>query len=399
MRGLRCGSVLLGLLIAGCGTDTSARRAAEVPMDTLANGAILVRNPEAGIWRDGDGWRLVEELRIGSLAGSGPDLFGNIAAIEVDPLGRIYVAESQASEIRVFEPDGRHVRTFGRQGRGPGELERVMGLGWTAEGHLIVADAVNGYVKFDTTGTYVSTVNRPNTGVMIMMIPWPGGFGPDGEIFDIAAQLRDGAMRRSLVRYSPDLAVADTIALPEEVSAPLTATRVTGNTRSVTMAAVPFTPSLMWHLDPAGSIWSGTNDNYRLIQQNLDGDTLRIVEREYTPEPVTAADRAAARERLADFIAQGGQFDESSIPAMKPAFGRMFVDDQSYLWVRPAGGGATEDAFRADVFDDEGRYLGRVGAAMRVSDTVLVRGDTFYAMIRDDLDVQHIVRMRIDGRE
>jgi hypothetical protein len=76
----------------------------------------------------------------------------------------------------------------------------------------------------------------------------------------------------------------------------------------------------------------------------------------------------------------------------------MFIDDRSYLWIRPSAGPANEAEFRADVFDDEGRYLGRVGAEMPVSDVVLIRGNTFYAMVRDDLDVQHIVRRRVEGR-
>lgn len=118
------GGVLAVISFGACGeagADNADGWAGTV--DTLSNGAIRVSNPEQGLWDDGEGWRLVEELRIGSMDGEGPELFGNIIGLEVDPLGRIYVADSQAREIRVFDARGHHVRTFGGRGEEPGECE------------------------------------------------------------------------------------------------------------------------------------------------------------------------------------------------------------------------------------------------------------------------------------
>jgi len=93
-------------------------------VDTLPNGAIEVHNPSHGIWDSATTWQVIEEVRIGSLEGTGPDLFGRISALEVDKTGRFYVFESQAQEIRVFEPSGEYVRTIGREGGGRVSSER-----------------------------------------------------------------------------------------------------------------------------------------------------------------------------------------------------------------------------------------------------------------------------------
>jgi hypothetical protein len=50
-----------------------------------------------------------------------------------------------------------------------------------------------------------------------------------------------------------------------------------------------------------------------------------------------------------------------------------------------------------DVFDADGRYLGRVlpPASLRVEPEPLARGDTVWAVVRDELDVPSIVRFRM----
>ena len=88
---------------ASCG-DAPAAWAGTV--DTPATGQVVVRNPRAPLWPDGHEWRLAEELRVGTVAGEGPELFGRITSLAVDPAGQIYVLEGQAQEIRVFGPDG-----------------------------------------------------------------------------------------------------------------------------------------------------------------------------------------------------------------------------------------------------------------------------------------------------
>jgi len=97
-------------------------------MDTLPSGTIVVTNPAQGVWDSASSWRVSEDLRIGTLEGTGPDLFGQIDALEVDRDGRIWVLEGQAQELRVFGRDGRWLRTIG--GRAAGRASSLRRSAW-----------------------------------------------------------------------------------------------------------------------------------------------------------------------------------------------------------------------------------------------------------------------------
>src|SRR5690606_30898672 len=126
-------------------------------VDTLASGRLVVRNPDAPLWRAGEAWELHERFRLGAMDGDGADVFGNIVDVELGPDGALYVLDAQASEVRAFGSDGAHLRTFGRSGRGPGEFNRAAGMAFDAHGTLWVMDWGNArYSGFDpSTGALV----------------------------------------------------------------------------------------------------------------------------------------------------------------------------------------------------------------------------------------------------
>ena len=128
------------VVVLACGgdSDTGGRWAGTV--DTLENGVVLVSNPATGIWDSTTSWRLIEETRIGSVDGDGPDVFSVVIGLEADELDRIYVLDRQIQEVRVFEENGSYVRTLGRAGEGPGEFRGADGLGWGPQGRLWVVD-------------------------------------------------------------------------------------------------------------------------------------------------------------------------------------------------------------------------------------------------------------------
>jgi hypothetical protein len=382
-------TVCLAAILTACGAGerTTAGHWTGT-MDTLANGAIHIQNPATGIWDDATAWRIEEELRIGTADGAGPDLFGSIIDLEVDSYGRIYLLERQASEVRVFDATGAHLRTFGRAGSGPGEFKQPTGFAWTADSTLLVVDPNNArYVVFDTTGAYLTGHHRPIGGYSI---PWPGGIDAEGYLYDVA--FTDGGS--ALIRYDAAMAPADTFLLPKYDGASFEL-REEGRMMA---AGIPFAPYMSRYHDTRGSLWYGITDRYRIIQQQLGGDTIRIIERAAATVPVTTAEREEAVENLEWFTRQGGKIDPSRIPTTKPAFGAITLDDQGYLWVRPATSSAEKDQL-FDLFDPEGRYLGEVRSYVALSRNMLIRGDLIYAEVQDELGVPYVIRARIVGRE
>ena len=376
-------------LAAACGRGGGGDA---VRVDTLPGGTVAVHNPERGAWTEQTAWRAVEDLRLGRTDGGGPDVFAAPAALEVDALGRLYVLDAQAAEVRVFGADGRHVRSFGRQGAGPGELAQAMGMTFAPDGALWVLDPGNGrFSVFDTTGAPLRTLRRDNSHVAF---PWPGRFDRQGRLWDVAQGGSLGASP-ALLRIDPATGRMQRVELP--VFMP---TQFTTEHGSVKVAApVPFSPALVWALDDEGRVWSGVSGRYRLRLHQPAGDTLRVVERAGTPVEVSPQERDSVPAQMKWFTDQGGRIDLSRIPRHKPAFVSIRTDDQGWLWVRPSlPAEARGTAF--DVFDPEGRYQGRVPLPVEHQDhlPLLIRGDRVYAVVLGADDVPQVVRFRIQGR-
>lgn len=381
---------LMLALAAGCGERGTP---GAIRVDTLQNGAVAVHNPEQGLWTDKTAWRAVEDLRIGAADGTGPDVFANPSALEVDALGRLYVLDPQLNEVRVFGPDGAHVRTLGRKGGGPGELAQPAGLTLAPDGALWVMDPANArFTVWDSAGTLRSTVPR-REGAHVF--PWRGRFDRRGRLWDIGPG--DAGMQGSpaLLLVDPATGRTERRPLPTYKHAIFEMNRDGGH-MSVT---VPFTPSFSWTLDGEGRVWSGVTDRYRLTLHEPGGDTVRVVERAYTPVPVSAAERDSTRVQLKWFTDQGGEIDLSRVPGSKPAFGSLLADDRGWLWVSPSRP-ADEKQPAFDVFDPEGRYQGRVTVPLENASaySMLIRGNHIYAIAQNDDGVPQVVRMRIEGR-
>jgi hypothetical protein len=360
-------------------------------VDTLPSGHVVVTNTARPLWPEGSEWQVVEEFRIGSVAGDGPEVFGRIVSFEVDPAGRIWVLESQSQQLRVFDAAGAFVRTIGRSGGGPGEFSQPVRVEAGPDGHIWVMDPSNNRLSvFDSAGVYLE--GRHALGGFVI-VPWPGRFDAQGRYY-APVPLTDGPFRIGLVRYDAAFAPTDTLDVPRDPVERDRFEHSRGEGRMV--AGVPFQGGLQSALSRAGTIWSLVTDQYRLFETGPTGDTLRTITRAFEPIPVTEADREQAREDLDWFVSQGGQVDWSRLPDTKPLATSFFLADDGHLWVGlvtpPDSTGS-----RFDVFDPAGRYLGtvRLPFPLSRSPAPILRNDVLYGVTLDEMDVPFIVKARI----
>ncbi len=109
---------------------------------------------------------------------------------------------------------------------------------------------------------------------------------------------------------------------------------------------------------------------------------------------VTPEERDSLVETLRERV--NAPIDVSKIPAQKPAFSQIRVEESGHLWVTPSAPSGTPGT-RLDVFDPAGRFLGSLSVDLRVSQ-LWIRGNKVYGVHRDELDVPFVVRLRIGGR-
>jgi len=373
-------------------------------------GVAIVENTIQGLWTQSSGWTLEEELRIGGLGGELPYQFGQVGAIAVDSKGHIYVPDTQAQEVRVFSASGDYLRTVGRPGSGPGELGPgasvvLISLGDT----LLVPDVRNRRInRYAPDGRSLGSVplepekGRPmryhlnSTGGMAVQVR------PMGLPNDPATDPTD-----AVVLVEPSGVFGDTIL------------RIPTGGLFEGPGVHYFTPEPWWDVTDSLTVLYGMNNEYRIGYFDGSGSLERVVSMPSDPNPITDRDIRAFFSYLDRAWLDSG-VSPSALAARHqrvhfaeflPIFASFNTGYRGSLWVQPvqAPGLLSDEEIELynfvedfgstewDVFDREGRYLGKVKMPPRFTPRAFI-GDKIYGVTRDDLDVQFVVRLRVvDG--
>src|SRR5262245_18056753 len=122
-----------------------------------------------GLGKDGKGHQVFKfspdgkvllTLGKAGVAGDGPDEFNAPSAVVVAPNGDIFVADGHGgntnARIVKFNKHGKFIKTWGKKGSGPGEMDIPHALAMDSRGRLFLADRGNNRVQiFDQEGNYV----------------------------------------------------------------------------------------------------------------------------------------------------------------------------------------------------------------------------------------------------
>ncbi|WP_420448792.1 hypothetical protein [Candidatus Palauibacter sp.] len=354
-------------------------------------------------------WTLVEDLRVGSVDGDGPDVFGELRGLVVLPAGGFAVLDSHAQEVRVFAADGSHRATYGGNGEGPGELRDAHGLMLDPHGRLWVTDPSNSRLSvFDPeTGFVESFRHNFDFYAYIFM----GTMTADGRI--VRPNLRPPGFNI----YDLNMELVKSISRPAPESGGLSAREAAQQGEDATPAGfawesrdgsragfmgVPFYPRGVQYYDRDGTVWSGAHETdpagYRIARRHLAGDTTLIVEARKPHIPVSREERDAAIEGIRESLREQGadtDRDWSKIPDVKPSIVNLFTSAEGDIWVRVP---STGEEATWDVFSADGTYAGTAtSAALNALPFLppIVRGDEFWAIVTDALGVQYVARARI----
>ena len=388
------------LALAGCG-DTASRSNWTTVRDTLPSGTARVTNvPTADVPPT---WTLVEELRVGSVEGAGPDVFGYLKGLVVLDGGGFAVLDSQVQELRVFGPDGAHIATHGRKGQGPGEFVDANGLMLGPNGRLWVPDTRNGRMSvFDPEDGFIESF--PFADGTFNSV-WNGAMVNGSRIYRPSSA---SGNRKQLRVYDLTMTQIDSLPLPADrpedeaydpESQPGVFYQETGG--GYLMYGIPFFSAEVSYIDSRGKAWStqAGDPQYRIRRWQPSGGTELLLETRRPPVPVPAAERDSVIDLMRQMLSNMGvdrQWDWSRIPNVKPAVEAIFESAEGNLWVRTPSGG---DGVLFDVYSGDGAHLGTasLGPGLNLFDRVapVVRGDMAWLIVMDELDVNYVVRGRI----
>jgi hypothetical protein len=401
--------VAVWLAAGGCSREDRTPAALEwrAHVDTVGD-TITVRTLA------GSEWGVVElepELRVGALEGADHEIFGEVIALTIDAADNIYVYDRQVPALRKYAPDGRYLATFGRQGGGPGEYANSDGgLAALAGGRIVLRDPGNArFTVYASDGEYLES--------------WParGGTFTSTPIFSSAdggfySPVFGGGQPMRLVHYAPDGTPGDSLAPPvRRVERATVSAQTEGASQTW---SVPFSEIALWTWHPEGYYISAVSGRYAIDLLRRDRHVLRIA-KDVEPAPVTSEERAAEEDRVSRAMRRlvpSWRWNGPPIPQTKPILRRLYAGEGGRIWAllhQPSEQVAVDEPepapdagpplpqFREpivfDVFEHDGRYLGRVAApaAFSIGPRPIFRGDHVWSTERDELGVQYVVKYRI----
>jgi len=155
----QAGVWILALTILFGACADAAEPSAEA-IRSVSVGVSSVRNPSS----DRElAWEFERLFALGGVD-EGPAAFFRVfpSSIGVDADGNLYVLDAGNYTVAKFDPTGRHIRSFGRQGEGPGEFGFPSDMAVHRDGSVAVYDFDGrGLSRFDPDGEFTGTLPLP----------------------------------------------------------------------------------------------------------------------------------------------------------------------------------------------------------------------------------------------
>lgn len=370
-------AVLLLAVLTACGGDA-------LPEQTIVSDSAGIRVvSNLGPDRPLD-WTFTPTLTIGGKE-EGPESFYSVSerTVGVDAVGRIYVLDADGHRLLLFAGDGTHLRTLGREGKGPGEISWPFGLTVKPDGTALIDDVGRGTVHgYDSEGTPLDAVEElvPNNRRI---------WGTDG-YHSALSTIEDDRMLYRFFRVVD----ADTTELARHTSPATGVVELESCGMALSGMSLLFSSNIVWDAW-RGRAAASVGTSYRI--ETFDRGThvasyRRSIEPTRTTRDLAVRELgegmrvmtpAGVRECSADEVIEKRGFAE-----FVPAVRAVRVGPDGRIWVS-RGGPRPEDT-PTDVLAADGTYMGTLPANAPFPIGFLPDG-RMLASERDELDVTRLV--------
>ena len=296
----------------------------------------VVKNPKEPLYKT-PVLEFTEDLSLGGPDAEGDYAFSQIRHFAIDDSGAIYVLDSKEAHVKVFDASGRYLRTIGRKGQGPGEIEAPRSVSINrGSGELAVLQTSRRMSFFKLDGTFLRHLSFKEIWALY------GAVDSRGHIYVTEGVVDEKDPRYEVKMLGPDGSV---IAMLARSPAP-----VRSGGKLTAFAAVAW-----FVVDREDHLIYGYPLTYEIQYFGPAGPKLlKKITREHDPVAVTEQERR-------DWEKQNGRGPGQAVDFEKDhsAFDRFFASDDGHLFVRTWEKDKDGRSVH-DIFDAEGRFIGRV---------------------------------------
>lgn len=359
--------------------------------------------------------RLVSEIEIGAEDGAEEETFGWVVTVLATPDRGFLVFDAQVPALRRFDSTGAFVRIIGNKGRGPGEFEQVNGIARLPDDRIVIWDATGARLNtYSDTGAFLTSWRVPFSGRFGQNMLWADQAGRTYAWSELASDPGNPSRGTyGVIVFDSAGGVLDSIPYPVWRGPPPSLIAKTPDGRGASSFTFPFWPQSVAKVSPTGGFVSGPGDPYVLYLTHREGSKPVRIDREFTPVLVTATERSEHRALVESGLRQtdpNWSWTVADIPKEKPAYEQLTVALDGRIWVEVSTAAIEIPAAELpavkpgqeqprptlyDVFSPAGRLLGRVQLPRRVIFHTSI-GNDVYAVRWDSLDVEYVVRYRVE---
>jgi hypothetical protein len=272
----------------------------------------------------------------------------------VDAQGNIFLWDlplTKADIVYKLDPEGNFITSFLKHGQGPGEVQSPSTAEITSDNELMISDFFpRKLLYFDLHGIFLreERLDERIGGAYTLR---------SSHYFVLKTRTIPGSNNRESLRTICDDSFQETMILTSKKLQDLrTAERINGITAD---------ESFLLYAVSRDKIYLGDNEKeiYEILCFDLEGDLIRKIRKIFTPVKVTEEfkkKKLAPYEKPANAMMRSVR-NRLYFPNHFPPYQNMFCDDEGHLFVMTYETGKNRGEYLWDIFDDEGRYLGKVG--------------------------------------
>lgn len=379
-----------------------------------------------------------EIYRAGGLDAPDWAQFASGGPVSFDASGNLHILDPGNYRVVVVDPQGRFVKTIGRQGEGPGEFGFTFRMMVWRDGRLAVNDLQNNAIHvFGPGGAFDHTMRVPSHISLTSIKPDPNGDalyarGASSSTSPIREALAEmtgetpteefddfsiGRIDLTADAFAVDVVVqawqvpredrAEKLSADELLSDP---SRIMSTALTSSQDRMFFEPTLRWDILPDGLIAYADSSAYAIKVVTPGGPVVEVIRRPVEPEAVTRRLRSAAIEREIERLTRTLERIEGGTPddVRERVEEREFYPEVSVireirstweggLWIRRPGEEPWDAEGPIDVFGPDRQYVGTFAADAATMPWAFGPDGLVAYWEFDELDVPTIVVKRLPG--